>query len=165
MLITFFQRPHSSAGAVQIINKPLLTVAPSQQITPSFLEPQQQYVAAIPVQPVLATAGFPGTAVVTSMPTPDVGVSNFVSLKVTAQNEMLCKSIFSHTLKNGWQAVGLGNFLQTIQASMADFTMNHCLCKNVFILANHYFRNLNYVDFLPQKSRYQESTGSPSTRL
>ncbi|GLG98842.1 Circadian locomoter output cycles protein kaput [Gryllus bimaculatus] len=68
-------RSRASVHGVQVLGKPLLTMATPQQVTPStatFLEPQQQYVAAIPVQPVLA-AGFPGTAaVVTTLPAPEL---------------------------------------------------------------------------------------------
>ncbi|GLG98841.1 Protein cycle [Gryllus bimaculatus] len=69
------KRSRASVHGVQVLGKPLLTMATPQQVTPStatFLEPQQQYVAAIPVQPVLA-AGFPGTAaVVTTLPAPEL---------------------------------------------------------------------------------------------
>ena len=65
------QRSRTSVAG-PVLNKPVLTMAQTQQVNPpvttTFLEPQQ-YVAAIPVQPVLAAAGFPGT-VVTSLPPP-----------------------------------------------------------------------------------------------
>ncbi|XP_021914831.1 circadian locomoter output cycles protein kaput [Zootermopsis nevadensis] len=58
-----------------VLNKPVLTASQSQQVGPptaqrTFLAPQPQYVAVpVPVQPVLAAAGFPG-AIVTSLPPP-----------------------------------------------------------------------------------------------
>ncbi|XP_023713872.1 circadian locomoter output cycles protein kaput isoform X2 [Cryptotermes secundus] len=57
-----------------VLNKPELTMAQPQQVTPptttKFLKPQQEYVAVpVPVQPILAAAGFPGT-VVASLPPP-----------------------------------------------------------------------------------------------
>ncbi|XP_068082087.1 circadian locomoter output cycles protein kaput [Anabrus simplex] len=68
----------NSHQCAQVMNKPLLPVPPplpSQQITSpgtTFLPSEQQYVAAIPVQPVL-TSGFPGTTkVVTTLATPEL---------------------------------------------------------------------------------------------
>jgi hypothetical protein len=57
-----------------VLNKPVLTVTQPQQVvsptTTTFLAPQPQYVAVpVPVQPVLAAAGFPST-IVTSLPPP-----------------------------------------------------------------------------------------------
>jgi hypothetical protein len=68
-----FQRSRTNVVA-PVLNKPELTVARPQQVTPptttKFLKPQQEYVAVpVPVQPILAAAGFSGT-VVASLPPP-----------------------------------------------------------------------------------------------
>jgi hypothetical protein len=68
-----FQRSRTNV-VTPALNKLELTMAQPQQVTPlattKFLKPQQEYVAVpVPVQPILAAAGFPAT-IVTSLPPP-----------------------------------------------------------------------------------------------
>lgn len=74
-----------------VLNKPELTMAQPQQVTPlattKFLKPQQEYVAVpVPVQPILAAAGFPGTTV-TSLPPPSELVHQPIVM-TTAQSQI-----------------------------------------------------------------------------